>query len=122
MASTKKILIVDDEPDILEILSYNFKKKHFDVSIAKNGIEGLAMAKRDTPDIIISDILMPEMNGIEMCMEIRKKPEMKQTPLLFFSAALDYHQFTNVKYSGNDHYLSKPIRFDYLLSIVNGLI
>jgi len=63
----KKILIIDDEPDILEFLSYNFRKKDFNVFTANNGLEGLKNAEVQSPDIIISDILMPEMYGIEMC-------------------------------------------------------
>lgn len=118
----KKILIVDDEPDILEFLSYNFYKGDFQVYTASNGLEGIERATAEMPDIIISDILMPEMDGIAMCKELRKKQELNQTPILFLSAVQDDYQLMHAMYAGGDQYLAKPIRFNYLLSIVNSLI
>lgn len=76
----------------------------------------------ETPDIIISDILMPELDGIQMCKELRKKSELDETPIVFLSAIQDDYRFLHAMYSGGDEYLAKPIRFDYLLTIVNHLI
>jgi len=120
--SKKKILIVDDEPDILEFLSYNFRKKEFNVYTASNGLEGMKHAEEQSPDIIISDILMPEMDGIEMCKELRKRSQLDQVPILFLTALQDDYKFMHAMYSGGDQYLAKPVRFDYLLTIVNKLM
>ena len=118
----KKILIIDDEPDVLEFLSYNFRKNEFEVSVASNGLEGIKTATTETPDIIISDILMPGLDGIEMCKELRKKSELDKTPIVFLTASQDDYRFLYAMYSGGDEYLAKPIRFDFLLTMVNQLI
>jgi two-component system alkaline phosphatase synthesis response regulator PhoP len=122
MNTSKKILIVDDEPDILEFLSYNFRKKGFNVVIANNGIEGVKQAEIELPEIIISDILMPEMDGIEMCKEIRKNSQLNTTPFVFLTAVSDDYKVLYAMSSGANQYASKPIKFEYLLSMVNQLI
>ncbi len=122
MNSQQKILLIDDEPDILEFLSYNFRKNQFNVIIANNGIEGVEKAHQEIPDVIISDILMPEMNGIEMCKAIRKNAEMTLTPFIFLTALTDDYKVLHAMLSGADEFVSKPIRFDYLLSIVNRVV
>ncbi len=122
MQDSKKILLVDDEPDILEFLSYNFRKKGFEVIIANNGLEGIEKAESELPELIISDILMPGMDGIEMCKEIRKNPKLSTTPFLFLTAVDDDYKVLYAFLSGADQYASKPIRFEYLLSMVNKLI
>ncbi len=122
MNPDRKILIVDDEPDILEFLSYNFRKKGFIVITANNGIEGVTSAKTDLPEVIVSDILMPEMDGIEMCKEIRKISDLHHTPFIFLTAVSDDYKVLYAMSSGADQYASKPIKFEYLLSIVNKLI
>lgn len=122
MNYSRKILIIDDEPDILEFLSYNFRKKHFAVSTANNGIEGIEKAETEKPELIISDILMPEMDGIEMCKEIRKKIDLKSIPFLFLTAVNDDYKILYAMSSGADQFASKPIRFEYLLAIVNGML
>lgn len=120
--NTKKILLVDDEPDILEFLSYNFRKNEFKVITANNGIEGVKQAISESPQIIISDILMPEMNGIEMCREIRKKSELDSTPIIFLTAVSDDYKVLYAMSSGADQFVSKPARFGYLLTLVNQLL
>jgi two-component system alkaline phosphatase synthesis response regulator PhoP len=122
METKKKILIIDDEPDILEFLSYNFRKKQFNVCIANNGLEGLEKINSEKPQIIISDILMPEMDGIEMCREIRKKEEFSSTPFIFLTAVSDDYKVLYAMTSGADQFASKPIRFEYLLEMVNELL
>lgn len=117
-----KILIVDDEPDILEFLSYNFRKKGFEVIIANNGIEGLEKAIADSPQMIISDILMPHLDGIEMCKAIRNIEQFYRLPFIFLTAVTDDYKVLYAMTSGADQFLSKPIHFEYLLSMVNQLM
>lgn len=115
------VLIVDDEPDILEFLSYNFRKKGFAVTTARNGIEGINATVSHSPDLIISDILMPEMDGIEMCKALRKTNQGKEIPFVFLTAVNDEYKVMYAMDSGADQYAAKPIRFDYLLNIVTEL-
>jgi two-component system alkaline phosphatase synthesis response regulator PhoP len=122
MIPNKKILIVDDEPDILEFLSYNFRKKHFDVIIANNGIEGMQKIELELPDIIISDILMPEMDGIEMCSKIKMRELYNSIPFIFLTAVNDDYKVLYAMTSGANQFVSKPIRFEYLLTLVNNLL
>ena len=118
----KKILLVDDEPDILEFLSYNFRKEGFQVVTAINGLEGIKKAEVELPQLIISDILMPELDGIEMCKSIREMAELKCTPFLFLTAVNDDYKVLYAMLSGADQYVSKPIKFKYLLLMVNQLM
>ncbi len=120
--SKVKVLLVDDEPDILEFLSYNFRKHGFDVYTAKNGLEGIQYAEAKLPNIIITDILMPDMDGIEMSEALRKKSELDKTPIVFLTAVQDDYKFIHAMTLGGDQYVSKPIRFEYLLTMVNQLI
>lgn len=122
METQQKILLIDDEPDILEFLSYNFRKNKFNVITANNGLEGIAKAEAELPEIIISDILMPEMNGIDMCKVIRKNSAMHLTPFIFLTALTDDYKMLHAMLSGADEFVTKPIRFQYLLSIVNRVI
>ena len=114
-----KILLIDDEPDILEFLSYNFRKNKFNVITANNGLEGIEKAKAELPQIIVSDILMPEMNGIDMCKIIRNNPDTNLTPFIFLTALSDDYKMLHAMLSGADEFVTKPIRFEYLLQIVN---
>lgn len=122
MHTLKKILLVDDEPDILEFLSYNFRKEGFLVVTAINGLEGIKKAEIELPQLIISDILMPELDGIEMCKAIRENPQLELTPFLFLTAVHDDYKVLYAMLSGADQYMSKPIKFKYLLVMVNQLI
>lgn len=118
MVNKKKILLIDDEPDILEFLSYNLKKKGHDVLTASDGQEGLSSALENKPDVIIADILMPHMNGIVMCRQIKKDIRLKNIPIIFLSAVQDDYQVLASMEAGGDHYISKPIRFDLLYTII----
>jgi two-component system alkaline phosphatase synthesis response regulator PhoP len=118
MNTKKKILIIDDEPDILEFLSYNFKKNDFEVLTASDGLTGLQKMREEKPDIILSDILMPEMDGIEMCREIKTDPQLSQIPIIFLTAVNDDYKVLYAMTSGADQFVSKPIRFEYLLEMV----
>ncbi len=118
MNEENTILIVDDEPDILEFLSYNFRKKGFRIITADNGKEGMAIALAEHPTIIISDILMPEMNGVEMCLELKNQEAMKSVPIILLTAVNDDYGVQYAMSSGADQYVSKPVKFEYLFTIV----
>lgn len=120
--NTKQLLIIDDEPDILEFLSYNFAKQNFTVNTAENGLEGLKKAEQLKPDLIISDILMPKMTGVDMCSKLKKEEHLKNIPLLFLTAVNDDYKVLHAMLSGADQFASKPIKFKYLLSIVNTML
>jgi len=122
METSKRILIIDDEPDILEFLSYNFRKKGFIVTVAENGLDGLVKLNMQRPDIIVSDILMPEMDGIEMCRKVKENPNLKHIPVIFLTAVSDDYKVLYAMTSGADQFASKPIRFEYLLNMVNGML
>lgn len=120
MASTKKtILIVDDNEDILELLFYNLKSDGYHVEIAKDGIEAIEVAKKSLPDLIIMDIMMPKMDGVEACRHIRKLPELANTHIIFLTARVEEYSEIAAFDSGADDYLMKPIKPRALMSRVN---
>ena len=116
-----KILIVDDEPDVIEFLSYNFIKNGYQVVGAGNGMEGLEKVKLFSPDLIIADIMMPNMDGIIMCKLLKSHDSYKFIPLIFLSATQDEYQAINAGMTGDD-YVSKPIKFSVLLPMVEKLL
>ncbi len=117
-----KILLVDDEPDILEIVGYNLTSEGYQVFTAKNGIEGVAMAKRKEPHLIMLDVMMPEMDGIEACEKIRTISGLENTIITFLTArGEDYSQVAGFD-AGADDYITKPIRPKVLVSKVKALL
>jgi len=117
-----KILLVDDEPDILEIISYNLKSNGYEVFTALNGVKALKKAKAILPDLIILDVMMPEMDGIETCEEIRKIPELNNTIVTFLTARYeDYSQLAGFD-AGADDYINKPIKPKLLVGKVKSLL
>lgn len=117
-----KILIVDDEPDILEILSYNLSQEGYEVFTAKNGVEAVAKAKKKVPHLIILDVMMPEMDGIEACEIIRNTPDLENTIITFLTArSEDYSQVAGFE-AGADDYITKPIKPKVLVSKVKALL
>jgi two-component system alkaline phosphatase synthesis response regulator PhoP len=117
-----KILLVDDEEDILEFISYNLKREGFDVFVARNGVEAIKQAEKHKPDLIVLDVMMPEMDGIVACEEIRKLPSCKQTVIAFLTArGEDYSQIAGFE-AGADDYITKPIRPKVLISRVKALL
>ena len=117
-----KILIVDDENDIIEFLEYNFKKEGYKVYSARNGVEGKAMALKVKPDLIMLDIMMPGMDGVELCNELRDIPEFDNTLILFLTArGEDYSQIAGFEV-GADDYITKPIRPRVLTARVKALL
>lgn len=121
MSTEKKILIADDEPDILEILQYNLQAEGFEVTTAKNGNEAIEKAKRILPDLIILDIMMPGKTGMEVCNTLRSLPVFKNTLIIFLTALSD--EGTEIKglETGADDYLTKPVSPKVLVSKVNAL-
>ena len=118
----KKILIVDDEKDILEFLSYNLKKEGFSIYTASDGSEGLKKTKKIKPDLIIVDLMMPKMNGIEMCENIRNDKKLSNVIILFLTArSEDYTQIAALD-SGADDFIKKPIKPKLLISKVKSLM
>ncbi|PHQ59283.1 MAG: DNA-binding response regulator [Maribacter sp.] len=117
-----KILLVDDEPDILEIVSYNLSSEGYQVFTAKNGMEGVAKAKKKQPHLIILDVMMPEMDGIEACEIIRNTSGLENTIITFLTArGEDYSQVAGFD-AGADDYITKPIKPKVLVSKVKALL
>lgn len=116
-----KVLVVDDEPEILELLQYNFNKKGLEVAIARNGQEGMEMIQQDPPQIIVLDIMMPVMNGIEMCRQLRQDERFRNIPILFLSATNDDMLILSAMNAGGNHFVSKPIRLNLLFELVSNL-
>ena len=117
-----KILLIDDEPDIFEIVVYNLKNEGYLVYTAKNGVEGLKTAKKITPNLILLDIMMPEMDGIEACEKIRAIKSLENTLIAFLTARNeDYSQVAGFE-AGADDYITKPIKPKVLVSKVKSLL
>jgi two-component system alkaline phosphatase synthesis response regulator PhoP len=117
-----RILLVDDEPDILEILKYNLSSEGYQVSTAKNGVEGIEKAKKKKPHLIILDVMMPEMDGIEACEKIRHTEGLQDTIITFLTArGEDYSQVAGFD-AGADDYITKPIKPKVLVSKVKSLL
>ena len=117
-----KILLVDDEPDILEIVGYNLKNEGYLVYTASNGVEALKSAKKITPNLILLDIMMPEMDGIETCEKIRAIKSLENTLIAFLTARNeDYSQVAGFE-AGADDYITKPIKPKVLTSKVKSLL
>ena len=117
-----RILLVDDEPDILEIVGYNLSSEGYQVSTAENGIQAVKKAKKERPHLIILDVMMPEMDGIEACEHIRKIPELNNTIITFLTArGEDYSQVAGFD-AGADDYITKPIKPKVLTSKVKALL
>jgi len=117
-----KILLVDDEVDILEFISYNLEKEGYKVYTAQNGAEAIRIAEKTHPDLIILDVMMPEMDGIAACEEIRRIPSLQHTMIAFLTArGEDYSQIAGFE-AGADDYITKPIRPKVLVSRVKALL
>ena len=117
----KKILIADDEPDILEIIQYNLAREGYQVVAAKDGDEALVKAKVEHPDLIILDIMMPKKNGVEVCKILRTQPVFKETLIVFLTALSDETSHIKGLELGADDYVTKPISPKVLISRVNAL-
>ena len=117
-----KILLVDDEQDILEIVGYNLSQEGYKIVTASNGKEAVAVAKKERPHLIIMDVMMPEMDGMEACENIRKIPELSNVIITFLTArSEDYSQVAGFD-AGADDYIAKPIKPKLLVSKVKALL
>lgn len=120
--TNEKILLVDDEQDILTFISYNLKKEGFEVLTALSGKEAIQIAQKEKPDLIVIDVMMPEMDGIETCHELRAIDELKDTLITFLSArAEDYSQVAGFD-AGADDYIAKPIKPRLLVSKIKAIL
>ena len=117
-----KILLVDDEPDILEIVGYNLSNEGYKIITAENGAEGVKKAKKEKPHLIILDVMMPEMDGIEACEQIRLIPELKDTIITFLTARGEDYSLVAGFDAGADDYITKPIKPKVLVSKVKALL
>ncbi|MEH6763645.1 MAG: response regulator transcription factor [Aequorivita antarctica] len=116
------ILLVDDEPDIIEIVRYNLTSEGYTVETAENGLEAISQAKKIKPQLIIMDVMMPKMDGIEACEKIRNIPELAETVITFLTArGEDYSQMAGFE-AGADDYITKPIKPKVLVSKVKALL
>jgi len=123
MSSAKqKILIVDDEPDIRELIEYNLKKEGYLVYTASNGQEGITEAKRVHPDLIILDVMMPKMDGIEACRVMRSMNDFKSTFMVFLTARSEEYSEIAGFHVGADDYIAKPIKTRALVSRINAIL
>jgi len=117
-----KILLVDDEPDILEIVGYNLTREGYHIFTAKNGVEGVKMAQTAHPHLILMDVMMPEMDGIEACEKIREIKGLEDVIIAFFTArGEDYSQLAGFD-AGADDYITKPVKPKVLVSKVKSLL
>ncbi|MGZ3899813.1 MAG: response regulator transcription factor [Bacteroidia bacterium] len=122
MSSNIKILLVDDEPDIVEFLSYNLKKEGYDILTANNGKDAVEIAKKELPSLIVLDVMMPDMDGIETCREIREQKGLHDVLIAFLTArSEDYTQIAGFEV-GADDYITKPIKPRVFISRVKALL
>ncbi len=122
MSHSFKLLLVDDEPDILEFLSYNLKKEGYEVHIANTGKEALKIAFEIAPHLILLDVMMPEIDGVETCEQLRLMPELHNTIIAFLTArSEDYSQIAGFE-AGADDYIAKPIKPKVLQSRIKALL
>lgn len=116
------ILVIDDEEDIRELLIYNLKKEGFNVESAENGEKGLTLVKQFKPDLVLLDVMMPGLDGIEVCEAIRNTPGQEQTLICFLTARNeDYSQIAGLD-AGADDYVAKPVKPKVLISRINALL
>lgn len=121
-ADKTKILLVDDEPDILEFMSYNLNKEGFEVFTSTNGKDAIRIATQEKPSLIILDVMMPDLDGIETCRVIRETPELKEVLVAFLTARNeDYSQIAGFD-AGADDYINKPIKPRVMVSRVKALL
>ncbi|MEP3387883.1 MAG: response regulator transcription factor [Reichenbachiella sp.] len=121
MSGSKKILVVDDEIDILDLLKYNLEKEGYQVEVADNGIKGVEVAQSFVPDLILLDIMMPGQDGVETCRQLREVKSLVNTFILFLTARVEEYSEIAAFDSGADDYLTKPIKPRALMSRINAI-
>lgn len=118
----KKVLLVDDEVDILDLLKYNLEREGIQVAVAKDGKEALQAAKRERPDLVVLDIMMPGMDGVEVCGHLRKMPGMEHVLIVFLTARTEDYSHIAGYDAGADDYINKPVRPKVFVSKVQALL
>lgn len=116
------ILVVDDEKDLLDLIEYNLKKEGFNVLKAENGEEGIAVAKEKNPDLVLLDIMMPKMDGLQAVEEMRKDDQLKNIPIIFLTARSDEKTEVEGLNKGGDDYITKPISTTKLISRIKAVL
>ncbi len=116
-----KVLVVDDEPDIVELLIYNLEKEGFEVKSATDGKKALEICRKFVPDLILMDIMMPVMDGVETCRQVREMPEMSNCYIIFLTARAEEYSEVAAFDVGADDYITKPIKPRALMSRINAL-
>ena len=119
--SSIKVLVVDDDPDIVEILKYNLKNSGYSVKSAGNGVEAIKKAKKFIPHVILMDVMMPEMSGIEACEEIKNIDQLSQAIIIFLSARSEDYTQISAYDAGADDYISKPVKPKILLKKISNI-
>jgi len=122
MGKPKKILLVDDEPDILEFVRYNLEKEGYNVRTALNGKDAIQMAEENIPHLIVLDVMMPEMDGIETCTVLREIESLNNTMIAFLTARNEDYSLIAGLEAGGDDYITKPIKPKVLVSRVKALL
>lgn len=117
-----KILVVDDEEDILDLMRYNLEREGFEVVLARDGVEALEKAEAEEPDLLILDIMMPRLDGIEVCRRLRQDAHLRQTPILMLTALSEEDDHVKGLDVGADIYLAKPVSIPVLLSQTKALL
>ncbi len=127
MSDKKRILVVDDEPDFASIVQENLKKEGFEVEVAYDGVEGLEKVKANPPDAIVLDVMMPEMDGYEMCAELKSDEQYQSIPIVLLTAVADHVSSTRYSHHNGmsteaDDYLPKPASAEQITESVMGLL
>tara|TARA_R110000868_G_scaffold306734_1_gene568026 strand:+ start:55729 stop:56433 length:705 start_codon:yes stop_codon:yes gene_type:complete len=122
LVAKKTILVVDDEKDLLDLIEYNLKKEGFNVLKAENGEEGIAVAKEGKPDLVLLDIMMPKMDGLEAVEIMRKDDDLKNIPIIFLTARSDEKTEVEGLNKGGDDYITKPISTTKLISRIKAVM
>jgi len=117
-----KILLVDDEPDIIEIIRFNLEQKGYQICTASDGLQAIKMAEKEQPHLIIMDVMMPNLDGIEACERLRQDSRFSETIIMFLTARGEDYSYVAAFDAGADDYVTKPIKPKVLLSKVKGLL
>ena len=117
-----KILLVDDEPDIIEIIRFNLEQEGYQISSASDGLEAIKVAEKELPHLIIMDVMMPNLDGIEACERLRKDERFADTIIMFLTARGEDYSYVAAFEAGADDYVTKPIKPKVLISKVKGLL
>ncbi|SHF27489.1 two-component system, OmpR family, alkaline phosphatase synthesis response regulator PhoP [Fodinibius roseus] len=122
MPDRKTILVVDDEQDLLDLIEYNLKKEGFDVLKAEDGLEGIDIARKHRPDLVLLDIMMPKMDGLEVVERMRSDKKIKRIPIIFLTARGDEKTEVEGLDKGGDDYITKPISTTKLISRIKAVL